>query len=171
MSISAFGSADASMSECQLVRIALSTLDGWMNCRLFTTPTICGPLTVQPVTLCAGMYEHLMGLKLADPSDGNSVAEVDLLIGSDYYWELVTGRISCGVDGPVAMETLLNVSRGVYKLNIHILSIYAVDLGFCQAQPQRLNQRGGEDGRYFKGILGVGVSGNIWIESVSSSGV
>ncbi len=33
--------------------------------------------------------------------------EVDLLVGSDYYWELATGRICRGNDGPVAVETKL----------------------------------------------------------------
>lgn len=31
--------------------------------------------------------------------------EVNLLIGSDYYWQLVTGEIRRGEDGPVALHT------------------------------------------------------------------
>ncbi len=33
--------------------------------------------------------------------------DVDLLIGSDYYWGLTTGRASRREGGPVAMETKL----------------------------------------------------------------
>ena len=50
-------------------------------------------------------YDHLVGLKLADTSDGGPAVEIDLLIGSDHYWELATGRVSRGNGGPVAMET------------------------------------------------------------------
>ena len=33
--------------------------------------------------------------------------EVYLLVGSDHYWELTTGRVSRGEDGPMAVETKL----------------------------------------------------------------
>ncbi len=32
---------------------------------------------------------------------------VDMLIGADYYWQLVTGKISRGSDGPIAIHTKL----------------------------------------------------------------
>ncbi len=38
-------------------------------------------------------------LDLADYSDGESDMEVDMLIGSDFYWDLVTGGLSRG-EGP-----------------------------------------------------------------------
>lgn len=31
--------------------------------------------------------------------------EIDILIGSDHYWEVVTGRIIRGASGPTAVET------------------------------------------------------------------
>ena len=30
-----------------------------------------------------------------------------MLIGSDYYWELVTGGVSCGAQGPIAIHIKL----------------------------------------------------------------
>ena len=51
------------------------------------------------------MYEHLCGLEFADVSDGVTLKEIDLLIGSDYYWQLTTGRVIWGESGPVAVET------------------------------------------------------------------
>ena len=32
---------------------------------------------------------------------------IDVLIGSDYYWQLVSGRVVRGDDGPVALHTNL----------------------------------------------------------------
>ena len=34
-----------------------------------------------------------------------AMVEIDILIGPDYYWSLVTGRIQQGQSGPVAIET------------------------------------------------------------------
>lgn len=44
---------------------------------------------------------------MADISDGTSSFEVDILIGSDYYWSLVTGEVHRGTTGPIAIHTKL----------------------------------------------------------------
>lgn len=48
-----------------------------------------------------------MGLELADCSASDSTLPVDALIGSDYYWALVTGSICRGSGGPTAVHTKL----------------------------------------------------------------
>ena len=50
---------------------------------------------------------HLSGIDLADYSDGHESLEVDILIGSDQYWDLVTGETRRGNYGPVAICTKL----------------------------------------------------------------
>jgi len=107
MTVFTFGSSEKILSNCELVRVLLKTLDGELEMCLMTTPVICEPLTAQPLSLCVSSYDHLSGLELADTSDGNAPIEVDLLIGSDYYRQLATGRVSRGDDGPVAVETKL----------------------------------------------------------------
>ena len=57
----------------------------------FVVPHICEPLTKQPLIECAGHFSHLAGLKLADDS-ANEMPEIDMLIGSDFYWHFVTGE-------------------------------------------------------------------------------
>lgn len=52
------------------------------------------------------MYSHLTPLDLADVSEEETL-EVDMLIGSDFYWEFVTGEIIRGPSGPVAVKTTL----------------------------------------------------------------
>ena len=107
MSIFTFGSTRRSLCDCELVKVVMETLDGEIEMHLLTTPIICEPITTQPISLCANSYKHLSELRLADSSDGNSLMDVDLLVGSDYYWKLTTGRVSRGENGPVAVETRL----------------------------------------------------------------
>ena len=66
---------------------------------------ICEPLASQPISACIEGNPHLSGLDLADFSDGTSSLDVDILIGSDYYWNLVTGEVCRGNSGPVAIHT------------------------------------------------------------------
>ena len=119
MSVITFGSSRKTVSNCELVRVLMKTLDGEAELHLLTTPTICEPLTAQTITLCVNSYTHLSDLYLADNSHGDSALEIDLLIGADHYWGLATGRVSRGEDGPIAVETRLG--------------------GFCQVQFQQLN--------------------------------
>ena len=48
-------------------------------------------------------YKHLSDLDLADSSNDEGDMEIELLIGSDYYWDFTTGDICRGDDGPVAI--------------------------------------------------------------------
>ena len=61
---------------------------------MITVPSICEPLTAQPISLCFEKFEHLKQLDMADYSNGQDSLQIDVLIGADYYWELVTGRTS-----------------------------------------------------------------------------
>ena len=63
-------------------------------------PTICSPL---PSRVDANNYPHLHGLKLADYSDSED--SIDVLIGSDYYWDFVTSEIVRGDFGPTAANS------------------------------------------------------------------
>ena len=53
------------------------------------------------------MSLDLTDLDLADHSRESDLLEVDLLIGSDHYWKLVTGRVVCKEGGPVTIQTRL----------------------------------------------------------------
>ena len=67
-------------------------------------PLICESLSSQPIAECRD-YEHLADLNLADFANASDSLEVDLLIGSDLYRNLVTGRVRRGKDGPLAVHT------------------------------------------------------------------
>ena len=93
LAISSFGSKRADSQLCEVVRVSLGTREGKdKTIDLFVVPHICEPLTTQPIAKCLDFYPHLSGLELADdPLD--EIHEIDMLIGSDFYWELVTGEV------------------------------------------------------------------------------
>ena len=64
---------------------------------LLTVPTICEPLSGQPVILASQRYSYLSKLDLADPSECGDCLDVGILIGADHYWTLVTGRTRQGI--------------------------------------------------------------------------
>ena len=108
IAISTFGSNPMEVQDCGLVTVGIQTQSE--NCRevsLFSVPHICDALGNQPISMCLERCEHLRGLVLAEaPTDNSHRKEIDLLIGSDYYWCMVTGRTCRGLCGPLALETI-----------------------------------------------------------------
>ena len=78
-----------------------------MQLFLYVVLMICEPLFSQPILDCARENRHLGTLDLADCSEGDHSLEVDVLVGLDYYWDLVTGGVCCGSNGPTAIHTKL----------------------------------------------------------------
>lgn len=108
VSIMTFGSYEEKSQVCEFVKVGLTLQDGdSQQLTLLAVPMICEPLASQPIAFCQNNYEHLSGLDLADSSDGHSRLEVDILVGSDQYWDLITGRTRRGASGPVAIDTRL----------------------------------------------------------------
>ena len=66
-----------------------------------SVPLICEPLTRHTLALAKNMYDHLSDLQLADYLTETAPADVDILIGSDQYWQLVTGEVRRGDSGPM----------------------------------------------------------------------
>ena len=108
MTIMTFGSREGQLHTCKNVTLTLALKDGLeKHLSLLAVPSICQPLSYQPILLCQEKYEHLTGLHLADHSDGNSPLQIDILIGCDHYWELITGKVRRGESGPTAIQTHL----------------------------------------------------------------
>ena len=68
---------------------------------------ICDPLIAQPASTCFREHSHLSHLNLADDSVDGAPREIDMLIGSNSYWSIVTGEILRGSGGPIAVNTRL----------------------------------------------------------------
>ena len=83
------------------------SLSGDTNTKLcgLAIPFICSPIAKQPLSFAKHYYPHLRGLELADNNEDN--CEIDLLIGADNYWGMVTGTVRRGESGPMAVKTSL----------------------------------------------------------------
>jgi len=108
LSIATFGSDREQTRVCPIVNVGMC-LKGYppMSLSLYVVPTICEPLVSQPITACIKWNQQFKGLDLADYSEGDSSLPVDMLIGSDYYWDLVTGSVCRGDGGLTAVHTKL----------------------------------------------------------------
>ena len=104
MSIKSFGSTteDQQVRDVVKMKILMKNSDPLILAAV-VVPHICDAIPVPSIT-ATGAYEHRSGLELADSGD---VLEIDILVGSDHYWEVVTGRIIRGASGPAAVETRL----------------------------------------------------------------
>lgn len=74
----------------------------------YSVPSICAPLSQQKIEFAKRSYEYLSSLELADSSMGGTEMLIDILIGSDLYWQFTTGDMQRGRHGgPVAIRTHL----------------------------------------------------------------
>ena len=107
LSIAAFGSKKGRPKQCEVVRLIVrSKLGGCQELEVFVVPHICDPVTSPASVTCSRVYGSLSQLDLADVCLDETL-EVDLLIGSDFYWEFVTGESIQRENGPVAINTTL----------------------------------------------------------------
>ena len=152
LSIATFGSSKGTARVCPIVNVGMC-MRGYpsMFLSLYVMPTICEPLVGQPIATCVEQYPHLAGLELADESSGSPNIPVDLLVGSDYYWHLVTGNTRRGLSGPVAVHTRLgwvlsgpmsqsdpdsNPEPSVTNLNVHVLHAESQPIEACTLKDQ-----------------------------------
>ena len=74
---------------------------------MFVVPTICSPFSVSTILVCVKHNRSLFRLDFADKSDGQDSLQVDMLVGSDYYWSLVMGSVCKLKGGSTAVQTKL----------------------------------------------------------------
>ena len=109
LNLNTFGESKFKKQSCDVVNLQLrkSEHDDPITISALIFPVICSPL---PAKVCTS-YAHLDGLELADEpcSSGSSI---DLLTGSDYYWNFVTGETKRGEESyPVhSMKQLTQVT-------------------------------------------------------------
>ena len=103
--LNTFGSSQFKTQQCEIVRVWLSKpgKEGAIIIDALSFPTICTPL---PTVMEISKYPCLADLELADDFSDNS-GEIDLLIGSDFYWTIATGEVLRTNGGPTAMSSKL----------------------------------------------------------------
>ena len=104
--IKTFGTTESHNALCDVVQLGIHTKDsGTLKMTALVVPVICHSLTSQPISHSRECYHHLLDLELADSANVSDVLEVDVLIGSNSYWDLATRRIIRGGSGPTAIHT------------------------------------------------------------------
>lgn len=106
---------------------------------------ICELLISQPIDVCFKQNPQFTSLELADWADQRSRLEVDILIGSDYYWDIITGAVSKTNGGPTAIHTklgwVLSGPIAVGSLNWISTNLVTTHVLRIDAQPDPLNDR------------------------------
>ena len=96
--------------------LTLSTEVENIKITALVTPVICPPLSAKVKNL--QIPPELQGLKLADPSHASENLKVDIIIGNDYYGQLITGKvIKTQNKALIAMESKFGwlLSGPIYK--------------------------------------------------------
>ena len=93
--INTFGDTSYRKQKCNVIKLRLQTRNH-EEVELYAVnfPVICSPL---PSRVNIADYVHLDGLELADNFDNTESS--DVLIGSDYYWDFVSGDSIKGDQG------------------------------------------------------------------------
>ena len=104
LNLNTFGESKFKKQNCYVVNLQLqkTEYDDPLTISALTFPVICWPLAL-PLNVSTS-YAHLDGLELAD-EPCTSARSIDLLIGSDYYWNFVTGETKRGVKGPITINS------------------------------------------------------------------
>ncbi|XP_046861889.1 uncharacterized protein LOC124455243 [Xenia sp. Carnegie-2017] len=109
LQLNTFGQSKSKRESCEVFKVSIANKSGGevVEIKAIAFPTICAPL---PTRINIDDYPHLHGLELADfdSSDNNgSCDSIDILIGADHYWDVVTGDVVRGENGPTAMSSKL----------------------------------------------------------------
>ena len=103
--LNTFGDTRFKPKQCKLYKLYLrnSRSSEEIEITALSFPVICSTL---PVISDVSRYSYLCGIQLADCSN-SARSTVDVLIGSDFYWQLVGSEIRQGKGGPVAINSKL----------------------------------------------------------------
>ena len=150
MIIKAFKSSRGNKRACKVVHIGLKLKEGGMlELSLLSVPLICESFSCQPITYVQEHLAQIASLSLADHSYDQEL-EIDMLIGCDQYWKLVTGQVVRKGKGPVAVDTNLGwvlsgpISEESYPdsvINIAITHSMTIDAYVPEESSQELDGR------------------------------
>ena len=103
ISISTFGNKKCKFKNLERVSVHLKNSKEKFEVEVLCTPFICLPIQRQSSNFPKQNFDYLKELELHNSKLKN---DIDLLLGSDFYWLLVTGNVKFGNPGePVRVET------------------------------------------------------------------
>ena len=90
LNLNTFGNSKFRKQNCDLVELNLEDKDhAKVTIKALSFPVICSSL---PSRINVEEFSHLDGLELADDIEHDGNKEIDVLIGSDYYWTISYGK-------------------------------------------------------------------------------
>ncbi|XP_028397211.1 uncharacterized protein LOC114521021 [Dendronephthya gigantea] len=169
MLIKTFGSEEEKLTTCDSVNFILESHHDQTKLSLsaFVVPKICEPLQHQLTLQAHQSYRHLNDLVLADRSMGEQDSEVDILIGCDQYWQIVTGEVRSGMHGPTAINTILgwvlsgpveNHQQSSTDHSVNVSTTHVLRLGTSSCQLNVLNEGTDRELRRFWDLESLGIS-------------
>jgi hypothetical protein len=101
--LNTFGEEQFKKQSREMVELGIQGLNGafTIEVRALAFPVICSPVATR---VDIAEVPQLDGLEFADEINGASET-IDILLGADYYYEVVTGEISKGEMGPTAIQS------------------------------------------------------------------
>ena len=104
--LASFGSSTGLLRRLNVATIFLETITGdKLPLSVLLVPAIAAPIQNTSCSAIANL-PYLKGLKLANPLTAGEQFNITLLIGADYYWQVVEDQIVRG-QGPIAMKSKL----------------------------------------------------------------
>ena len=94
LNLNTFGEEQYKQRQCDLVKVNIQGQDGTdIEIILYTLsfPMTCSPPST---TIDINGYPHLQELQLSEFSQEEPIDHIDILLGSDHYWDVVTGYIA-----------------------------------------------------------------------------
>ena len=110
--IKTFGNKTDHTQLCDIVKLLMRMKNGeTLKLSLLSVPFICDPVAIETLQYVICNHPHLRDLELADPSEAEPPIGIDILIGADNYWNLVTGMIIRHEDAPTAIVLSIIVTK------------------------------------------------------------
>ena len=93
--IQRFASDEGHTEELDVVQLCLRGKIKKLNyyVEALCVPYICSPLKEHFVQETQSQFNHLKDLQLSETKQQNEITDIDILIGLDFYYSLVCGRI------------------------------------------------------------------------------
>jgi len=127
LNLNTFGSESYERRQCDLAKLTLLGRDGTsIEIQAISFPKICSPVTAR---IDVAQLTKLQNFELADYDPNRSSGKIDVLIGSDYYWDVVSGDVVREGTGPVAIRSIFGwILSGKIKCRRNIQNLIISNL-------------------------------------------
>ncbi len=96
--IKTFGNNEPKFRESEIVQLGVQCRDCLqIFVNAYSVPLIYSPLEGQCIDFAHNQYKHIENISTSLLADFSTAKEIDVFIGSDYYWQFITGPSVGGV--------------------------------------------------------------------------